>query len=116
MHGHRGFSGTGHSLNDDVRLRRGPDDRILFLLDRGDDLSQHRLFALGQILGEKLVVGHHIRIKEILQLVVFDLIGPFSFQVHLVSPVIFHLILTESRTVLVINGCHRSPPVNDNRL
>ena len=29
---------------------------------------------------------------------------------------IFHLILTESRTVLVINGGHRSPPVNDDGL
>ena len=79
MHRHRSLSGTGHPLNNEIYPGRLPDNGILLLLDGSNDLAQNRLFVSGQILGQQFIIGHHIRIKEVLQPVIFNLIGPLPF-------------------------------------
>ena len=56
------------------------DDFVLLLLDCGNDLAQHRLFVPRQIFCQQFIVGHHIRIVEVLQLIIFNLIGALPRQ------------------------------------
>ena len=42
MHRHRRLSGASHALYDQIRLRGSADNEVLLLLDRRNDLTEHR--------------------------------------------------------------------------
>ena len=111
--GHGRLSRSGDALYDQVHFRRSPDDGILFLLDRGNDLPEDRTFIAGKIFCQELVVCHYVRVEEIDQAVVCDLVGPFAFQVDLAVPFILDCIAAVSDRVLVVNGRNRCAPVYD---
>ena len=96
MHGHCGLAGARRSLYDHVVLGLFADDFVLLLLDCGNDLAQHRLFVPRQIFCQQFIVGHHIRIVEVLQLIIFDLIGALPRQ----GDVVFSLPLYGIRDIL----------------
>ena len=82
MHRHRRLSGASHALYDQIRLRGSADNEVLLLLDRRNDLTEHRFFVLRQILCQQLIVRYHIGIKKVFQMVIFNLIRPLSFQIN----------------------------------
>ena len=83
MHGHRGFSAARHSLNEDIAKGPFPDNLILFLLDRGDDLPQHHLFIFSQILNQQLIVGSYVTVIISQQLSLLHVIRPLQLQIHI---------------------------------
>ena len=103
MHGNRRLSRTRHSLHDQIALRRPADDLILFLLNRGYDLPKHRRLVSRKIFCQKLIVGNHIGIKKIFQLIVDDLIGPLTLQVNRINTFSLYRIGTCPRIVFIIN-------------
>ena len=82
VHRHRRLSRTSHALYDQIRLRGSADNEVLLLLDRRNDLTEHRFFVLRQILCQQLIVRYHIGIKKVFQMVIFNLIRPLSFQIN----------------------------------
>ena len=82
VHRHRRLSGTSHALYDQICLRGSADNEVLLLLDRRNDLTEHRFFVLRQILCQQLIVRYHIGIKKVFQMVIFNLIRPLSFQIN----------------------------------
>ena len=113
VHRHSCLSGPGNALHDQVHFRGSADHCILLLLDRGDDLTEDRAFIPREILGQELVVSHHVRIKEVHQPVVSDLIGALALQIDLTGPFILYSITAVSGGVLIVNGCDGSAPVDD---
>ena len=81
VHRHRRLSGASHALYDQIRLRGSADNEVLLLLDRRNDLTEHRFFVLRQILCQQFIVRYHIGIKKVFQMVIFNLIRPLSFQI-----------------------------------
>ena len=81
MHGYGGLPAARHALHDQIGEGSFPDDSVLFLLNRGDDLPQHRVFVAGKILYEQLIVGGHIAVIKTVQLSPVDIIGPFQMQI-----------------------------------
>ena len=58
----------------EIGLWRTPDNQILFFLNRCNDLTEHRLLVFRQILCQKFIICHHIGIKKIFQMIIFNLI------------------------------------------
>ena len=115
MHGHCGLAGARRSLYDHVVLGLFADDFVLLLLDCGNDLAQHRLFVPRQIFCQQFIVGHHIRIVEVLQLIIFDLISALPRQGDVVFSLPLYGIRDIPQSGIVIyagNGCS---PVDDLR-
>ena len=81
VHRHCGLPGTRHTLNNQIGLRRSTNHQILFFLNGCNDLTKHCFFAFGKVFGQKFIICHHIRVKEVFQPVIFNLIRPFSFQI-----------------------------------
>lgn len=103
------------SLYDHVVLGLFADDFVLLLLDCGNDLAQHRLFVPRQIFCQQFIVGHHIRIVEVLQLIIFDLISALPRQGDVVFSLPLYGIRDIPQSGIVIyagNGCS---PVDDLR-
>ena len=115
VHRHRGLSRSRHSLDDQIPLRRSSDHIILLRLDRRNDLSKHRRLVSRQILGQKLIVRHHIGIKEILQPVIGDFIGSLSLQIHFKRTFALYRVSTSSRIIFIINRRQRRSPVDHDR-
>ena len=109
------FSRSGDTLHNQVHLRRSSDHCVLFLLDRGDDLTEYRAFISGKILCQQLIVCYHVRVKEIDQPVVRNLIGALPLQVDLAGTFIFYSISASPCCVLVIDRCDGGSPVDDYR-
>ena len=97
-------------------LRLLPDHVVLLLLDRRDDLSQHRLFIPGKIPREQLIVRHYIRIIEILQPVVLDLIGALPGQMNLITPLPLDRVRHIPQRGSIVDACDRRTPVDHHRL
>ena len=113
MHGHRGLAGTRRSLHDHVVLGLFADDFVLLLLDRGNNLSQHRFFVPRQIFRQQFIVGHHIRIVEVLQFIIFDLIGALPRQGDVVFSLLLHGIRDIPQRGIVIYAGNGGSPVDD---
>ena len=116
MHCHGRFSGTRHALNNDVRPRRAADDDILLLLDCRNDLSQYRFLVFCEVLCQKFIIGDDIRVEEILQHILFDLVRPLAHQIHLIGSLGAYRISAGSHAALVIYRCNGRSPVQHHRL
>ena len=72
MHGHGGLAAARHSLYDHALKGNITDDLVLFLLNGGNDISQHHVLILRQILDQQLVVGGHITVVVAIHDAIFD--------------------------------------------
>ena len=115
MHGDGCLSRTGYTLYNDIGLWRTPDNQILFFLNRCNDLTEHRLLVFRQILCQKFIICHHIGIKKIFQMIIFNLIRAFLFQVNRKGSLRTDGILTWPQTTLIIYRCNRCSPVQYDR-
>ena len=113
MHCHRGLPAARDSLYNDIAIRGFADNLILFLLNRRDNLPEHRFLILCQILSQQLVVRDHLGIIIINQSVSFNLIGALPPKLYSADRMIGHLKDTFAKTVFIIDIRNRSPPVND---
>ena len=116
MHGHRRLSGSRHALYDQIRLRRTPDNEVLLLLNRRNDFTEYRFFVLRQILRQELIIRYHIRIKKVLQTVIFNFIRPLSLQINRKGSLRAHRIAARPGAVFIIDRGNRRPPVEHDRL
>ena len=112
VHGNGSFSGSRHSLDNDVVVGGLADDIVLLFLDGGHNLSQHSLLVSCQVLGEQLVVGHHRTVKVIQKFPLFNLVSPLHFQVDLHLSVARGHVAALAQAVLVVDIGHRGPPVH----
>ena len=75
MHSHCGLAAARHALDDQIGKGGLADDGILFLLDGGNDLSQHGILVFGQILHQQFVAGGHITVIVAQESAVFHAVG-----------------------------------------
>ncbi len=113
VHGYRGFSGTGHSLDNHIMIGRFADNLILFFLNRGYNLSQHSLFVARQIFGQQIIVGNHFTVKIVQKLSLLNLIGTFQLQIDIQRLSVRGLIAALAQTIFIIDIGHRRAPVYD---
>ena len=115
MHCHCCLPRTGRPLYDQVHLRGTADHCVLLFLDRGNDLTQDSAFVSCKIFREKFVICHNIRIIEIKEPVVGDLISAFALQVDLAAPLAFDCVTAAPHRIFIVYGRHGSAPVYDGR-
>ena len=111
MHRHRGFARACHTLHDHAVIGRFPDNFVLLLLDRRNDLPQNRLFIFCKIPRQKLIVCHDFRIIIVDQLCILDLIRPFEQKLDLHLLTIRYGVAAFSQSVFIIGIGHRCTPV-----
>ena len=112
MHCHGRFTGPCNTLNNDVMIRRFADNFILLFLNGCDNLAKDRLFILGKILCQQIIVGDHLTVKIVEQLARFDFISTFQFQINSDLFAARRFIAAFAKTILIISICHRRAPVH----
>ena len=75
---------------------------------------QAGLLIFGQVLGQDIIVGNGLGVKDILKLTIFNLIGPLQLQIDPHFFTLRRMVTGSAKSVFIINICHRRPPVNDN--
>ncbi len=112
MHCHRGFSGSCHSLHNNIVVGGFPDNIVLFLLDGGHDLPQHGLFVFRQVFCQQFVIGHNFTVKIVQKLSLFNLISPLQLQVNVHLFVAGSQVAAFSQPVFIVGIGHGRPPVD----
>ena len=111
MHRHRGLARACHALHDHAVIGRFPDNFVLLLLDRRNDLPQNRLFIFCKIPRQKLIVCHDFRIIIVDQLCILDLIRPFEQKLDLHMLTIRYGVAAFSQSVFIVGIGHWRTPV-----
>ena len=113
VHGHRGLAAACHPLDNQVGKGGFADNGVLLFLDRGDDLPQHRVLVLGQVLHQQLVIGSHIAVIITLQSAFFHIISAFQAQVDGDGFLVRQSVLARAQFVLIVDTGNGGPPVRD---
>ena len=118
----RRFSRAGHALHDRVPVRTFADDRVLLVLNGRDNVSEHHILVLREVLDQQLVVGRDITVVVTVQDTLLDIVGALKAQVDVDLCLIVlaarhrHRIAALADLVLVIDLCDRRTPVHDHDL
>lgn len=119
VHRYRGLPASGNSLYENVVERALPYDLVLFLLYRSDDIPEHGVPVLAQILYQKLIICRHIAVIKTLQASSLNIIRSFEIEVNAVFtplsiPVtVRNAVRTLPDLIFVIHTGDRRAPVHD---
>ncbi len=119
---HRGLPAPGNALHEDVVKGAFPYDLVLFLLDRGDDIAEHGVPVLAQVLYQQLVVCRHIAVIKTLQTPPINVIGAFQVQVNAVfapfsvTAAVRNAVCSLPDLVFIVHAGDRRPPVHDRHI
>lgn len=112
VEGDGGFAAPCDSLDDNIFERAVPDDQVLFLLDRCDDVAEHRLFVLGKVFYQQFVVCRNVIVIKAKQLPVRNIVGTFFLQIDRDSGGFRDIVGSLSDFIFVIDAGHRCTPVH----